>query len=80
MLIFGCRSSSSRYSPLPWQGLFDEDKMIAIPDSEDVRSSSIAFNLTNLILTEFHFSDIFHFPPFTNSMLILRYVPFLTLM
>ncbi|KAG0620353.1 hypothetical protein M758_4G209600 [Ceratodon purpureus] len=29
-------SSSSRYSPLPWQGLFDEDKMIAIPDSEDI--------------------------------------------
>lgn len=28
--------SSSRYSPLPWQGHFDEDKMIAIPDSEDV--------------------------------------------
>ncbi|KAG0574750.1 hypothetical protein KC19_VG287800 [Ceratodon purpureus] len=28
-------SSSSRYSPLSWQGHFDEDKMIAIPDSED---------------------------------------------
>lgn len=29
-------SSSSRYSPLPWQGHFDEDKMITVPDSDDV--------------------------------------------
>lgn len=29
-------SSSSRYSPLPWQGHFDEDKMVAIPDSDDI--------------------------------------------
>lgn len=43
-LIDSCdhRSVSSKYSPLPWEGHFDEELKVAIPDSDDV---SISFKI-----------------------------------
>lgn len=44
-LIDSCdhRSVSSKYSPLPWEGHFDEELKVAIPDSDDVSISFKTF-------------------------------------
>lgn len=69
-LIHACnhRSVSSKYSPLPWEGHFDEELKVAIPDSDDV---SISFNILLMFSDCWNLFKMFGFIlPYSNVHLI----------